>query len=74
MDWREGRGFDHHNTDLFELKVLSLQPFVLFDTILRRLLNAGLLVWRGRVLLGVELWGGHHDVSVCGRAHGCVTG
>lgn len=66
-------GFD--NTDLFKLKVLSLQPFVLFDIVLRWfLLDAGLLVWRGRVLLGVELRGSHHNIPVCRRAHGCVPG
>ena len=65
----------HNNTDLFELKVFPLQPLVLVDTILGRFLwNAGRLVWRGRVLLGVELRGGHHDVPVNRRTHGCVSG
>ena len=66
---------DNSETDLFEFEVLSLQPFVLFDMFLRGLLlDVCRLVWRGGILLGVELRGGHHDVSVSGRAHGSVTG
>lgn len=65
----------YKNTDLFEFEILSLQPFILFDVVLRWfLLDAGWLVWGGRVLLGVELRGSHHDVSVCRGTHGCVTG
>ena len=64
-----------YNTDLFELEILSLQSFVLFDVVLGWfLLDAGRLVCRGRVLLGVELRGGHHDVSVGGGAHGSGGG
>ena len=63
------------HADLLELEILSLQPFVLFDIVLGWfLLDATLLVWRGRVLLGVELRGRHHDVPVSRRTHGGVTG
>jgi len=72
---RRGKSPSWDNTDLFKLEILSLQPFVLFDIILRRLLlSIGWLVWRGRELLGVELRGGHHDVSVGRWSHWSVTG
>ena len=65
----------NNETDLFEFEILSLQPFVLFDMFLRGLLlDVCWLVWRRRILLGVELRGSHHNVPVSGRAHGSVTG
>jgi len=64
----------YSKTDLLELKILPLQPFVLFDILLGWfLLDVGWLVRRGRILLGVELRGDHHDVPVSRRAHGCVS-
>ena len=73
-DWRR-RAAISDNTDLLELEILSLQPFVLFDVVLGWfLLDADLLVGGGRVLLGVELRGRHHDVPVGWWAHGSVTG
>ena len=62
-------------TDLFELEELSFQSFILLYIILGwLLLDIYRLVRRGRELLGVELRGGHHDVSVGRWAHGRVTG
>ena len=71
----EGKGRNLDNTDLLELKVLSLQPFVLFDILLGCfLLDINLLVGRGRVLLGIELRGRHHNVPVSRGSHGSVSG